>query len=136
MGDRGEGTASGNSEVGEWGRENDVMIQTIVERWQGRNRRGNVGLGGGGEGSDRGYDQVPNEDRSGIGKQDIDFGNGPDDGKSGMPDDSMDEWKEEEPASCRQSTKTQRVGEGVPRQMPEGRTRLKHLRKKRHGWTR
>ena len=95
-----------------------------------------MGLGGGGEGNDRGYGRVPNEDRSGIGKQGIDFGNGLDDGKSGKLDDIEDEWKEEELVSGLQSTKIRRIEGCVPRQTPKERTRLKCLRRKKHGWIR
>ena len=86
--------------------ENSRKSPTIVERWRGRSLRENAGSGDGREGNNRGYGRVPNEDRSDIGKQDIDFGNGLDDGKSGRLDDSEDGWKEEEPVSGLQSTRT------------------------------
>ena len=116
---------SGNSEGEEWEPESDAMTQTIAESWWGRNLKGSVGPGGGKEGNDWGYGQVPSEGRSGTDKRNIGSGNGPDVGKSGRPGDSVDEWKEEEPARCLQSTKTQLVGECVLCQMPGGKMRPK-----------
>ena len=86
---------------------------TIIERWRGRSLRENAGLGGGGEGSDWGYDQGPSEGRSDIDKQGIGFGNGLDGGKSDRLDGSVDEWKGEGPARYLQSTKIQLVEECV-----------------------
>ena len=100
-----------------------MKTRTIVERWRGRSLRENAGLGGGGEGSDWGYDQGPSEGRSDIDKQGIGFGNGLDGGKSDRLDGSVDEWKGEGPARYLQSTKIQLIGEYVPRQIPGGKMR-------------
>ena len=121
MGDKAEGTASGNGGKEEWGQGSDAKIQTIIGRWQERSQKGNAGLGGGGEGNDWGYNQVPNEGRSDIDKRGIGSDNGPDDGKNDRLDDSVDEWTGEGPVCYLQSTKIQLVEECVPRQILGGR---------------
>ena len=125
MGNKAEGTASGNGGEEEWERGSNVRIRTIIRRWWGRSQKGSAGPGGGGEDNDWGYDQVPNEDRSDIDKQGIGSGNGPGGGKSGKLGDSVGELKEEEPARYLQSTKIRLVEEYVPRQIPGGKTKLR-----------
>ena len=114
--------ASGSGVVGEWKQENGVKIRMIAARWSERSWKRTEGFG---DEEDNGWgcDQGPNECRRDIGRQDIGFGNGLNDGKNGMLGDSADEWTGVGLGNCLRSTKTLLVEERVLRQTQGGKRR-------------
>ena len=78
---------------------------------------------------------MPSKGRSDIDKQGIGSDNGPDNDKSGMLDDIVDEWTGEGPAHYLQSTKIQLVEEHVLCQILGEKTKLRCWRMMWHGWT-
>ena len=125
--------ANESGAVGEWGQESDERIRMIVARWLGKNWKRTEGFGDEGD-NGWGYGLGPSECNGGIDRWDIDFGNGQDNGKSGMLGGSVGGWKEGEPESVPQSTRTRLVGGRVPRRKPKGRRKLRCWRRKRRGW--
>ena len=77
----------------------------IAGNWWERNWKKIGGYSDEGD-SGWGYGWGPSGCSGDIGRRGIDFGNGQDDGKSGMLGDSVDGWKGEEPVNVRRSTKT------------------------------
>ena len=127
------GTVNESSAVGEWEQESGERTQMIVARWLGKSWKRTEGFGDGGD-NGWGYGLGPSECSGGIGRRDIDFSNGQDDGKSGMLGGSVGGWKEGEPENVPQSTRTRLVGGHVPRRIPRGRRRPRRWRRKRRRW--
>ena len=88
----------------------------IVGNWWEKNWKKIGGCDDEGD-SGWGYGRGPSGYSGGIGIQDIDFGSGQDNGKSGMLDDNVDGWKEGEPENVLRSTRTRLVGGHVPHQI-------------------
>ena len=118
---------------GEWEQESDERIRMIVARWLGKNRKRTEEFGDEGD-NGWGYGLGPSECSEGIDRRGIEFGNGQDDGKSGMLGDSVGGWKKGEPENVPQSTRTRLVGEHIPRRIPRGKRRPRCWRRKRCGW--
>ena len=101
----------------------------IVGNWWERNWK-RIGECGDEGDSGWGYGRGPSGCSGGIGRQDIDFGSGQDDGKSDMLDDNVGGWKEVEPGNVLRSTRTRLVGEHVLHQIPKERKRPRCWRRR------
>ena len=105
----------------------------IVRSWWGRNWKRIEGCGNE-EDSGWGCGPGPSEYSGDIDRRGIGFDSVRDGDKSGMLGDNVGGWKEGEPESVRQSTRTRLAGGHVPRWIPKEKRRPKCWRRTRREW--